>query len=158
MYLNFIQDRKTLGYQVLNDTACGLKLVLVTDSIVSKLLTPSKLKIKLTKIYRNRETVKIFVRKLPSNVKDKTKRILIVIVFGVAIWFTNIESCEGIGSSVKPQPASDHPIMQPNPYQSSENCSVVNKRLDKISFMPKKEIIPLIYLNAHKTFILMKKC
>ena len=34
MYPNFIEDRKSLGYEVLNDTSCGIKLVQITDLIV----------------------------------------------------------------------------------------------------------------------------
>jgi hypothetical protein len=34
MYPNYIENRKALGYKVLNDTSCGMKLVLITDSTV----------------------------------------------------------------------------------------------------------------------------
>ena len=34
MYPNYIEDRKALGYEALNDTRCGIKLVLITDSTV----------------------------------------------------------------------------------------------------------------------------
>lgn len=55
MYPNFIEDRKSLGYEVLNDTSCGIKLVQITDSTV------------------------LLIRNLPSNVKHKTKRVILVI-------------------------------------------------------------------------------
>ena len=38
MYINFIEDRKALGYEVLKDTSCGIKLVLIIDSTVPRLL------------------------------------------------------------------------------------------------------------------------
>lgn len=34
MYPNFSEDRKSLGYELINDTSCGIKLVLITDSTV----------------------------------------------------------------------------------------------------------------------------
>lgn len=34
MYPNFIEDRKSLDYEVLNDTSCGIKLMQITDSTV----------------------------------------------------------------------------------------------------------------------------
>jgi hypothetical protein len=46
MYPNFIKDRKALGYKVLKDTTCEMKLVLIIDSTVLRLLTPSKIKLK----------------------------------------------------------------------------------------------------------------
>jgi hypothetical protein len=39
MYINFIEDRKALGYEVLRDTSCGIKLVLIVDSTVPRLLS-----------------------------------------------------------------------------------------------------------------------
>ena len=44
MYPNFIVDRKALGSEVLKDTRCEMKLVLIMDSTVPRLLTPSKSK------------------------------------------------------------------------------------------------------------------
>lgn len=34
MYVNFIYDRKILGYQVVKDSNCGMELILITDSSV----------------------------------------------------------------------------------------------------------------------------
>ena len=34
MYINFVNDRKSLGYSCLIDTQCGNRLVLITDSSV----------------------------------------------------------------------------------------------------------------------------
>jgi len=34
VYVNFVNDRKQLGYECLKDTLCGNKLVLITDSSV----------------------------------------------------------------------------------------------------------------------------
>ena len=45
----------------------------------------------------NRKLVYIFVRNLPSNAKDKTKKVIIVSVLGVALWFSNVKSSEAIG-------------------------------------------------------------
>lgn len=64
MYLNFISDRKSLGYEVLNDTSCGMKLVLITNSTL------------------------LLIR--PSNVKDKTKRLIIVISLARIVYFSGL--------------------------------------------------------------------
>lgn len=76
MYINFIYDRKALGYEVLRDTSYGMKLVLIIDSTVPRLLTPSKFK---------RYAVYVFVRKLSSKVNRKSKRVIVVITLGVAL-------------------------------------------------------------------------
>ena len=34
MYINYVNDRKSLGYKCLVDTQCGNRLVLITDSSV----------------------------------------------------------------------------------------------------------------------------
>ena len=49
MYVNFVNDRKSLGYECLIDTQCGNRLVLITDSSV------------------------VFVKHLSLNVKRKAK-------------------------------------------------------------------------------------
>ena len=51
MYINFVNNRKFLGYEALNDTRCGIKLVLISDSTV------------------------LIIRNFPSNVNHKTKRV-----------------------------------------------------------------------------------
>ena len=34
MYINYVNDRKSLGYKCLVDTQCGNRLVLITDSVL----------------------------------------------------------------------------------------------------------------------------
>jgi hypothetical protein len=48
-------------------------------------------------VFENREAVCIFVRNIPSNVKDKTKRLIIVISLATVVWFSGLESVEAIG-------------------------------------------------------------
>ena len=36
MYINYIEDRKSMGYAVVLDTSCGIRLVLITDSITHR--------------------------------------------------------------------------------------------------------------------------
>lgn len=36
-YIGFLKDRKDLGYKALVDTQCGIKLVEITDTTISKL-------------------------------------------------------------------------------------------------------------------------
>jgi len=62
VYPNFLEDRKDLGYEVLKDTSCGIKLVLIVDLTVPRLLKSSKCK-----------------RQFVSKVNRKSKRLIIVI-------------------------------------------------------------------------------
>lgn len=49
MYPNYIEDRKSLGYQVLKDTNRGVRLVLITDSRVLLIRNlPSKVNHKMS--------------------------------------------------------------------------------------------------------------
>ena len=51
-------------------------------------------------VCRNRKAVWIFVRNLPSNAKDKTKRVIIVNVLG----FSTVQPSEAMGLSMPPAP------------------------------------------------------
>jgi len=55
MYIGYIEDRKFMGYDVLLDTSCGIKLVSITNSTF------------------------LLIRNLPSNGNHTTKRIILVI-------------------------------------------------------------------------------
>ena len=59
MYINYVNDRKSLGYECLVDTQCGNRLVLITDSSV------------------------VFVKNVTLNGKSKVKRVL---VYGMVLF------------------------------------------------------------------------
>jgi hypothetical protein len=123
MYLNFISDRKSLGYEVLNDTSCGMKLVSITNSTLLLIRT--------------------------SNVKDKTKRLIIVISLGTVVYFSGLESAEDIGLSLPPtpvvrvEPSLQHRLKKP------EITKQVPRKPDRISYKyfskSKEELFLLIY-------------
>ena len=75
MYINFLNDRKALGYECLADTLCGSELVLITDSSV------------------------VFVKNVTLNGKRK----IFVIIAGMMIIFSDVKSAEAIGMSLPPQ-------------------------------------------------------
>ena len=75
MYINYVNDRKSLGYKCLLDTQCGNQLVLITDSSVG------------------------FVK----NVSLNGKRKIFVIITGMIIIFSNVKSADAIGRSLPPQ-------------------------------------------------------
>ena len=145
MYINFIEDRKALGYEVLRDTSCGIKLVLIVDSTVPRLLKPSKCK-----------------RQFVSKLNRKSKRVIVVIALGVALWFSNVQPAPAMGLSI---PAAPVVIIQPSYRHSSEvkTAPIVRPRLDKIVMMANNHnnhMIPLIYINGHYSYIneqLLKK-
>ena len=69
MYINFVNDRKSLGYECLIDTQCGNRLVLITDSSV------------------------VFVK----NVRLNGKRKIFVIIAVIIIIFSDVKSADAIG-------------------------------------------------------------
>jgi len=80
MSINFVNDRKSLGYECLIDTQCGNRLVLITDSSV------------------------VFVKNVILNGKRKSKRIIFVIIAGMIIIFSDVKSAEAIGLNMPPAP------------------------------------------------------
>lgn len=151
MYINFIEDQKALGYEVLRDTSCGMKLVLIIDSTVPRLLTSSKFK---------RQAVYVFVRKLSSKVNRNSKRVIVVIVLGVGLWFSNVKPSEAMGLSLSPSQIVR--VHKPSYDYRSEIkiAQTVNPKLDKIRLIATNEMIPLIYINGHYSYInekLLKK-
>ena len=125
MYPNFIEDRKSLGYEVLNDTSYGIKLVQITDSTV------------------------LLIRNLPSNVNHKTKRVILMIALVSGVWFSNLESVEAMGLPMPPtpvviiQPSFEHSLKKP------EIAKLVPRKPDPTSYKyfskSKKELLLLIY-------------
>jgi hypothetical protein len=55
-------------------------------------------------ISKNRETVCIFVKTLASNGKDKTRKVIVVIILEEALYFNNVQPSEAIGLSMPPEP------------------------------------------------------
>lgn len=53
-------------------------------------------------VSRNREKVCIVVKTLASNAKDKTKKVIVVILLGGALYFSNVQPSEAIGLSMAP--------------------------------------------------------
>ena len=142
MYPNFLSDRKSLGYEVLRDTKCGIQLVLIVDSTVPRLLKPSKCK-------------RQFVKKLSFKVNYRSKKVIVLITLVSTLWFSNVESAPAIGLSI---PAAPVVTIQPSDIHSSEVkiAPTVKSRLDKIVMMANNHsthMIPLIYLNGHYSYI-----
>ena len=129
-----MNDRKQLGYKVVKDTDCGIKLVQITDSIF--LFT------------RDREVVYGFVKTIPSNRKNKSKRAIISIVLGVSIWFRNVEASEAMGLSIRPTPT---PVVRVQPsYQHDSKVQIaklIPRKKDLIVYKSPKEILFLMYLT-----------
>ena len=130
MYPNFISDRKNLGYEVLRDTSCGIKLVLIFNSTVPRLLKPSKCK-------------RQFVKKLSSKLNPKSKIVIVVLVS--TLWFSNVQPAPAMGLSI---PAAPVVRLQPSYRHSSEvkTAPTVSPKLDKITFIKYGELPVCIYM------------
>lgn len=83
-----------------------------------------------------------------GKVKISGTTIIWMFVFGIV--FGRVNNSEAMGFSSIPHRA---PITYLNSYQNVRSTPIVEKRLDKIYFMPNKEIIPLIYLNAQQAHV-----
>jgi hypothetical protein len=96
-------------------------------------------------VSRNREKVCIVVKTLPSNAKDKTKKVIVVILLGGALYFSNVQPSEAIGLSMPPGPVVR---VQPN-YKDTyemEIAPTVSPKLDKITFIKSRELPVCIYM------------
>ncbi len=127
MYINFITDRKTLGYEVLRDTSCGMKLVLIIDSTIS-------------------------LKKIPSKFNYKSKRVIVGITLVSTLWLSNVEAAPAMGLSLAAAPV----VRLQSSYRHSykvKTAPIVRPRLDKIVMTSHKHMIPLIYLNGHYSYI-----
>lgn len=79
MYPNYINDRKSLGYECLMDTQCGNRLVLITDSSV------------------------VFVKNVSLNVKHRSNRIIFVSIVVITLLFSDVKSAEAMGTNPRLQ-------------------------------------------------------
>ena len=55
-------------------------------------------------VSRNREKVCMVVKTLASNVKGKTKKVIVVILLGGTLYFSNVQPSEAIGLSMPSTP------------------------------------------------------
>ena len=97
-------------------------------------------------VFENREAVCIVIRDIRCNVKDKTKKLTIVISLTSVIWFSSLESAEGVGLNIPPIPIVR---VQPS-YQHSYELKimkVIPRKTDRISYKSPKEILFLMYLT-----------
>ena len=126
MYINFVYDRKSLGYKCLIDTQCGNRLVLITDSSV------------------------VLVKNVILNGKRKSKRVIFVIIAGMIIIFSNVKSAEAIGLTMPPPPMVR---FQQTSYQERFQLRTLkiiagpNNRITYNTYKLNGERLSLIYLT-----------
>ena len=97
-------------------------------------------------IAKNRGTVCFFVRNLASNVKDKTRKGIVVIILGGALYFNNVQPSEAIGLTMPPAQVVR---VQPS-YQYDSNVQIakgIPRKKDLIVYKSPKEILFLMYLT-----------
>lgn len=97
-------------------------------------------------IAKNRETVCFFVRNLASNSKDKTRKGIVVIILGGALYFNNVQPSEAIGLTILFAPVVR---VQPS-YQYHSNVQIakeIPRKKDLIVYKSPKEILFLMYLT-----------
>ena len=100
------------------------------------------------KVSRNRETVCIVVKNLASNAKDKTNKVIVGILFGGAIYFSNVQSSDAIGMPVLPAPVQVERVQSNYQYDSKvQIAKVIPRKKDRIVYKSPKEILVLMYLT-----------
>ena len=119
----FLDSYSTVSNQRINEIKKNfIELVVITDSTV------------------------LLIRNLPSKVKHKTKRVIIVIALGSIVWFSNLEPVEAIGLSMPPTPVVG---AQPSYQHDSKvkTAKVIARKKDLIAYKSRKEILFLMYLT-----------
>lgn len=97
-------------------------------------------------IAKNRETVKNFA----LNARDKTRKVIVIILLGGALYFSNVQPSEVIGLSMPPAPIIR---VQPS-YQYNSKVQIANiipRKKNLILYKSPKQILFLIYLTYSKT-------
>lgn len=118
MYINYVTDRKQLGYKkVVKDTNDGIKLVLITESSI------------------------VLIKNLSLNLKNKSKRIFVVVTLVKALCFSNIQSSK----------AMDLPM----PFSSHYNLSVHEENCNEIDTENK---VPMNVEQESKIVLIRSKC
>ena len=118
---------------------------------ISSDLTPDEIIEMDRQAAKDRESVCIFVRNLAPNIKDKTRKVIVVIILGGALYFSNVQPSEAIGLPMSPAPV----IRIQTSYRHSSEVKIaptVRPRLNKIVMMANnhnKHMIPLVYINGH---------
>ena len=105
MYVDFVNDRKQLGYECLKYTNDGIQLVLITDRAVT------------------------LIRNLSLNLNGKTTRIVVVFSLATVVWFSNLESVSAIGL---PIPSAPVERVQPNFEDSLKNTDIAFNALHRV--------------------------
>jgi hypothetical protein len=130
VYVNYVNDRKQLGYKVVKDTNCGTELVLITESTV------------------------LLIRNLSLNLKGKNKRIVVVISLATVVWFSNLESVSAIGLPMPPTPVVRVQPSFEDSLKKPEIAKLVPRKPDRISckyfYKSKEEVLLLIYATDRR--------
>ena len=97
-------------------------------------------------IVKNRKKVCIFVRNVASNAKGKTKKVIVVSILVVALYFNNVPASSAIGLPMRPVPVVR--VHKPSyDYRSKiKVAQAVSPKLDKITFIKYRELPVYIYM------------
>ncbi len=112
------RNQKALGYEVLNDTSCGMKLVLISDSTI------------------------LLFRNFPSNGNHKTN----VISLGFALCFSNIQPSEAMDLSVPPTQIIRVQSSYEDRFEL-RTLKIIARTNNHIASESQKEILFLIHLT-----------
>ena len=104
-----------------------------------------------SQVANNRETVCTFVINLGANVKDKTKRVILIIGLASGFWFGNLESAEAIGLAIPPAPVvRSSPDNYHYHYSQVKIATIIPRKKDLVYYESAREIVFLMYLTDPK--------
>ena len=102
-----------------------------------------------SQVINNRETVCRFVINIPSNIKDKSKRLIIVISLATLVCFSGLESADPIGLPMAPAPVVRVQPSFEDSFKHADIAKLVPPKPDHISYKylskSKEELLLLIY-------------
>ena len=114
MYVNYINDRKQLGYKAVKDTNCGIKLVRITESTVLFLL----------------------IRNLASNSKRKAKRVFLYATFIFQLGQPLVPYAAAVMVALPPQISIEH-VVPAEVLRGNTQCPgiapIIKAKMDKMT-------------------------
>ena len=126
MYVNFVNDRKTLGYTAWKDLSDGTKIVLIIDPSI------------------------LIIKNVSLNLRGKSKQIVGVIFLGILVLFSSTPA-HSIGNSNPIQTPIERVQYDKVNYKNKvQIAKTIPRKENRVIFKSPEEILVLMYLDDSK--------
>nr|YP_010472244.1 hypothetical protein NDC64_pgp099 [Navicula tsukamotoi]UVG41709.1 hypothetical protein [Navicula tsukamotoi] len=85
-------------------------------------------------VAKSRETVFFFVRNLASNARNKTKKVIVVVLLGGALYFSNVQPSQAIGLSMPPATTMIRVEPSYQDHSKVQIASVITRKQDLVIY------------------------